>query len=205
MHRTSPFALALFSALVVAGCGGGEVEDAAAETPAAEPATTVALEGCFLRGSTAEEAQSRPSPHTELGFVYGDAAGMLCYGAPSAKGRDVMGSLVPYGELWRAGANEATAIHLTAAATVGGVALEPGSYSLYTMPADGPWQVFINSNFERWGVPISDEVRTTDVGSFTVTPEATEDFVETLTYSFEGGEIVMEWENTRLRIPFAAS
>jgi len=45
-----------------------------------------------------------------------------------------MGDLVPYGEPWRAGANEATAIHLTAPARVGGVALEAGSYSLYTVP-----------------------------------------------------------------------
>ena len=95
------------------------------------------------------------------------------------------GGLVPYGELWRAGANEATAIHLDGPATVGGVSLAAGSYSLYALPNEGEWEIFLNSNYERWGIPISDEVRTTDVGSFTATPEATDEMVETLTYSFE--------------------
>jgi hypothetical protein len=112
-----------------------------------------------------------------------------------------MGGLVPYGELWRAGANESTALHLSAPASIGGVAVEAGSYSIYTIPGESSWQVFVNSNFQRWGIPISDAVRATEIGSFTVTPETTATPVETLTYRFEGGAVVMEWANTRLRIP----
>ena len=117
-----------------------------------------------------------------------------------------MGELVPFGELWRTGANEATAIHLEGPATIGGIAHEAGSYSLYTRPSQDNWEVFLNSSFERWGIPISDEVRTTEVGSFEVTPESTDEMVETLTYEWDStaGEIVMEWENTRIRIPVTA-
>jgi hypothetical protein len=118
--------------------------------------------------------------------------------------------VVPYDQLWRFGANEATAIHLTAAATLGGVALEPGSYSLYALPAEGQWQIFVNTSFERWGIPITDEVRATEVGSFTAVAEASDEMVETLTFSYEGneagtgGDLVMAWENTRVRLPLDA-
>ncbi len=180
----------------------GEAEMAAA------PAS-VSDTGCFLQGATAEEAAERPSPLQSTSFTVGDTSAQLCYGAPSANDREIMGGLVPYGELWRSGANEATAIHLDGPATIGGISVAAGSYSLYTRPNADQWEVFLNSNYERWGIPINDEVRATELGSFMVTPEATDDMVETLTYSFEStgedsGEIVMEWENTRLRIPVTA-
>lgn len=197
---------------VVAACGGGEDAaehemDQEAEMAAA-PATETAS-GCFLQGATLEEAAERPSPLHTTEFSVGDTEGTLCYGAPSARDRVVMGELVPYGELWRTGANEATAIHLEGPAVIGGIEVDAGSYSLYTLPNDGEWEVFLNSSVERWGIPISDEVRETEIGSFMVTPEATDEMVETLDFSFEStgdaaGELLMEWENTRIRIPVEA-
>lgn len=195
-----------------AACGGGGEEAAHEQMGEAEMAAapaSVSDTGCFLQGATAEEAAERPSPLQSTSFTVGDTNGRLCYGAPSANDREIMGGLVPYGELWRSGANEATAIHLDGPASIGGISVAAGSYSLYTRPNADQWEVFLNSNYERWGIPINDEVRATELGSFTVTPEATDDMVETLTYSFEStgedaGEIVMEWENTRLRIPVAA-
>lgn len=197
---------------VVAACGGGEDAaehemDQEAEMAAA-PATETAA-GCFLQGATLEEAAERPSPLHTTELSAGGTAGTLCYGAPSARDREIMGGLVPYGELWRTGANEATAIHLEGPAVIGGIELDAGSYSLYTLPNDGEWEVFLNSSVERWGIPISPEVRESEIGSFTVTPEATDGMVETLAFSFEStgddaGELVMEWENTRIRIPVEA-
>ena len=209
MHRTrSPFHL-LVGALLVA-CGGDGSEEAAAEADATESAPAVTaeagdLQGCYLQRGTMEEALSRPSPLTELGLVYEGGAGLLCYGAPSANDREVMGALVPFDEPWRVGANEATAIHLTAPASLGGVDLDPGSYSLYAVPGADEWQFFVSSNFERWGIPIDESVRSAEVGSFTATPEAAEEMVETMTFRFEPndentmGDIVLEWENTRVR------
>ena len=116
-----------------------------------------------------------------------------------------MGGLVVYGQPERIGANEPTTIHLAGPASVGGVELEPGSYSIYAIPGADEWEFVINSNWERWGIPIDEGVRATDVGSFTAEPEATEEFVETLQYSFEPmadntmGDVVLEWENTRVR------
>jgi hypothetical protein len=128
----------------------------------------------------------------------------------TARGRTIFGELEAYGVPWRSGANEATALHLTFAADIGSVALEPGSYSLYTIPGEEAWEVVLNSNAQRWGIPISPEVRADDVGSFTVPAEATEAPVETLTYRWEptggsAGHLLLEWENTRIRIPVASA
>ncbi len=160
---------------------------------------------CYVGRGTIEEVQARLSPlrQTEIGFEGGQ--GLLCYGAPSARGREIMGNLLAYGRLERIGANEPTTIHLTAAASVGGVSLEPGSYSIYAIPNADEWEFFINSDWQRWGVPINDEVRASEVGSFTVTPTALEEMVETLTYRWEPnaentmGDIVLEWEHTQIR------
>lgn len=183
------------------GAAGDEV---AAATDAAEGSSAMGSQdalSCVLQGATPEEAANRPSPLRQLSFTYEGGEGLLCYGAPSARGREIMGGLVPYGQLWRAGANEPTTFHLSAPTTIGGVSLDAGSYSMYTMPGESEWEFFLNSNVERWGIPISPDVRTSEVGSFTATPSATDEMVETLTYTFEDGHIVLAWENTRLEIP----
>jgi hypothetical protein len=195
---------------VAAACAqSGDQEAAAAEAAAAE---TVAAEvapqelACYLARGTVEEAAERPSPLGQTTFALGGQEAKLCYGRPSARGRTVFGELEAFGAPWRSGANEATAIHLPFAADIGGVALEPGSYSLYTVPGEEEWEVVLNGTAERWGIPISAEVRAADIGSFTRPAESMDDLVETLTYRWESqsadaGELILEWENTRIRIP----
>jgi hypothetical protein len=191
---------------VLAACGGAseETSDSSMGGESQTPEQAVAAAGldCYLAGATPEEARERVSPHSRLAFVYDGHAGLLCYGAPSARGREIMGGLVPYnGEPWRIGADEPTTIHLSAAASVGGVQLDPGSYSLYAIPAEGDWEFLVNTNYERWGIPINADVRESEIGSFTLSPETTDSFVETLDYAWDDGAIVMTWENTRFRIP----
>lgn len=165
---------------------------------------------CYLARGGMEEAAQRPSPLGQTVISMNDESALLCYGRPSAKGRTVMGELVPFGQPWRIGANEATALHLPFAAEVGGVELEAGSYSLYAVPGAEEWTFTINSNYERWGVPINDEVKAADVGSFTRSVKATDDSVEQLTVSWhshgEGtGHLVIQWENTSVEIPVHGS
>lgn len=194
----------LSAALVVAAamaCGG---EPPADEAPVPEVAAAPSSP-CYVANGSLDEARARPSPLTQVGFSVGGHEGTLCYGAPSANGRKVMGSLVPFGEVWRLGANEATAIHLSGPALVGGVRLEAGSYSLYAVPGEAEWTFFLNSNVNRWGIPVDEGVRSTEVGSFTVPVEALDAPVETLTFSYElwedgtMGDLVLEWENTRVK------
>ncbi|MDH3735323.1 MAG: DUF2911 domain-containing protein [Gemmatimonadota bacterium] len=154
-----------------------------------------------LSCSAGEGAEDRPSPLKQLRFSYDGGEGLLCYGAPSARGRDVIGGLVPFGSPWRAGANEPTTFHLSAATSIGGVSLEAGSYSFYVIPGESEWELMLNTNTDRWGIPINADVRSTEVGSFTAAAGSTDAMVETLTYSNADGAIVLEWENTRISIP----
>lgn len=161
---------------------------------------------CSFRGAP-DALTSRASPLDSVTIQLGGETAKLCYGRPSAQGRSMVGGQDPYGLPWRMGANEPTTLHLPFPATFGNVALAPGSYSLYAIPQDGPWTIVINSNTNRWGIPLSPDVRRSDVGSFSVNPSATDEHVETLTFRFEGtgasGDLVYAWENVTFRIPIA--
>ena len=162
--------------------------------------------GCFLARGTLEEAATRPSPLDSASVTLGDAGAKVCYGSPRANERRIMGELVPYAQLWRTGANEATALHLEFPAEVAGIEVAPGSYSLYTLPGDGEWRVYLSTDFERWGVPISESVQAAQVGEATVPAMETDEHVENMTFSFEkeseeAATLVLEWEKTRVEIP----
>jgi hypothetical protein len=160
---------------------------------------------CWIRGSADRLAQ-RPSPLDSIALEVGGASMKLCYGRPSARGRTIMGGLVPFGQPWRLGANEATSIHVPFPAVVAGVRVEPGTYTLYAIPGASSWQIVVNRGVQRWGVPINDEVRAQDVGTGTVATESLGAPVETLTLKFapaagNATDLVVEWEQTRLRVP----
>jgi hypothetical protein len=160
---------------------------------------------CWLRGATPEQAAQRPSPHASTSVAFGGGTLQVCYGAPSARGRTIVGGLNPHGEPWRMGANEATTLHVPSMVMAGGVHLEPGVYSIFGIPTAGAWTVVFNRQSERWGIPIDDAVRQHDVGRLTVTPEPLSEPVETLRYRFEprgdAVDLVMEFERNRIRIP----
>ncbi|WP_419162426.1 DUF2911 domain-containing protein [Candidatus Palauibacter sp.] len=199
MKRSNAWYLAVF---FVAGCGGGsgegemaETGEAGAEMAAAEMAS--AELSCVVMG----DVEGRQSPLQELRFSAGGGEALLCYGAPSAREREIMGGLVPFGEVWRVGANEPTTLHLSADATVGGVALAAGSYSLYATPGEAGWEFHLNSNFERWGIPIDADVRSAEIGSFSAMPSATAEMVEMMTFEHVDGALRLSWENTQVDIP----
>ncbi len=189
-------------------CGPGEDAETEAEAQAETAAelAEAAEATCWLRSGTIEEAEQRASPLGQTEIRFGDQVGRICWGRVQARGRVVMGELVPYGQAWRLGADEATALHLPFAVEIGDIALEPGSYSMYAIPGESEWEIVINGVVERWGIPITEEVMAENLGSVTsrvYTPEST---VETLHFSWEPGAegtgvIAMEWENTRLEIP----
>jgi hypothetical protein len=138
----------------------------------------------------------------------GDGVALLCYGRPSARGRTVIGGQDPFGVPWRLGANEPTTIHLPFPALIGRVAVGPGAYSLYAIPEATSWTIVINGNVNRWGIPISADVRSADLGSVTVPATRVETHVETLEFAFERrasteGDLVYRWEHTTFRIPIA--
>ncbi|MDZ7849149.1 MAG: DUF2911 domain-containing protein [Owenweeksia sp.] len=79
------------------------------------------------------------------------------YSRPGVKDREVFGELVPYGELWRTGANKVPNIHFSTDVVINGEPVEAGSYALLTIPQQGSWTIILNSNTEMWGTGGYDE------------------------------------------------
>lgn len=166
-------------------------------------------EQCWVQGGDFASTAERPSPMGVVSIPMHGQEATLCYGRPSAKGRAVMGGLVPFGQPWRMGANEPTQLHLPFGATVGGrngIEVEPGSYSVYVIPGEEEWEIVLNRQVERWGIPLNADVRADDVGSVTRPVAATDAPVEQFTVTWDAhgdmmGHLVMEWENTRVELP----
>jgi len=117
-----------------------------------------------------------------------------------------MGQLVPFGQPWRTGANEATVLRTDRPLALGEVRLEPGWYSLYTVPGEDEWAVVVNGLADRDGMVVDEWVRTHDVGRTSVPVADPGQPVESLTIRFEpeGGAaaaLVIEWERSRVRVP----
>ena len=161
--------------------------------------------GCRFRGQR-EDLELRISRLDSASVELGGETVRVCYSRPRKLGRPIMGRLVPYGEPWRLGANEATMLHLPVPAAVAGVPVEAGSYSLYAVPGEVSWRIVVNADARRWGIPIDEEVRRQDVGSGTVPTEALGETVETLTLrllrrSPDRAVLRIEWERTAVSVP----
>jgi hypothetical protein len=167
----------------------------------------------------------RPSPLGISRITLGDAHVRVIYGRPYKRGRTNVfgtkdsGAIVPYGERWRTGANEATEITVTRDVLVGGKRLAAGTYSLFTTPAPGStWQVHFNSKLGLDGVGIFADNQFTPVDLpptdvLTVPAAVTElpadKEVDQLTFEFEktaaGADMVLRWIRTEVRVPIAAA
>jgi len=124
------------------------------------------------------------------------------------RGRVVFGELVPFGQVWRLGANEPTRLHTSRAIDLGGVAVPAGRYSLYAIPWPDRWELFVTRSTFHWGNQITPAVRAREIGVTTVPVEQARESVETLTITPEpaAGDtvaLVFAWERTVARVPVA--
>ncbi len=149
----------------------------------------------FVAMITSVSAQDKPaSPSATVAGKIGAANVKIVYCQPSAKGRKVMGELVPFGEVWRTGANEATTIEFDKPVKIEGKDLAAGKYSLFTVPGQSEWTLIINKESKQWGAyKYSDKE---DVLRVTAKPAKTSEMVETFTISLGKDEIILKWENT---------
>lgn len=155
--------------------------------------------------------ETRPSPLDSLSFAVNGHAVKLCYGRPSARGRTMIGGeAVPFGQVWRTGANETTKLMTPVPLSVSGIEVPAGTYALYTVPGETEWQVIVNRSYEQWGREntYTDEVRRQEVGRATVPVERSAEHIETFTIRAEtqadgSAHLVLEWETTRIRVPVA--
>ncbi len=166
----------------------------------------------------------RPSPLGIARTTLGDAYVRIIYGRPYKRGRNNVfgtkesGALLPYGERWRTGANEATEITVTRDVLVAGQKLAAGTYSLFMTPAPGTWQVHFNSRLglDGLGTFANNTFTPVDLGPtdvLTVSATAAElpadKEVDQMTFEFvpagAGADMVMRWIRTEVRVPIAVA
>ena len=176
-----------------------------AGTATSVPGQEASTPSCWIRPDQADlEIRASPFDSTSIRLDGGEIK--VCYSRPRMLGRPIMGRLVRYGEPWRFGADEATAVHVPFPATIAGVSVEPGWHTLYVIPQESEWQIVVNGQARRWGVPITDEVRSADIGAGRVAATDEVGSVELFTLELvptgsSAADLVMAWDRTRLRIP----
>lgn len=147
---------------------------------------------------TACAQQPKASPAKLEEGMAGGANIKVNYSQPSAKGRKIFGDLVPYGKVWRTGANEATIFETDKDITVEGKKLAAGKYALFTIPNEGSWTIIFNKTFNQWGsfrYKEDDDVLRVDVK-----PMKAPAFVETFTIDVDNNKLKIMWENTLVEV-----
>lgn len=127
----------------------------------------------------------------------------ISYGQPSKRGREIFGGLVPYGKVWRTGANEATEITFKKVTKFGGVVVKPGTYTLFTIPDNGHWEFILNSKLGQWGAFKYDEIKKNDVAHIKVPAGKTSSPVEKLTIAVTDHNLNVQWDMTSVNVPLS--
>ena len=156
-------------------------------------------------GLAQETLEPRLSPLEMVTMKYDDTYMKITYCRPHKRGREIFGNpeLVPYGEIWRTGANEATEITITHDIKIAGNDLKAGTYTIFTIPEEDKWTIILNSELGQWGAYNYNE--DFDVMRFTVPVKMTDVVYEPFTIEFEQHDhttnILMMWDQVQVVIP----
>lgn len=147
-----------------------------------------------------------PSPLAMVTYKYGDTYIKLTYCRPSKRNRVIFGELVPYGKVWRTGANEATEITITKDIKMAGDSVKAGTYTVFTIPEKDKWTIILNKELGQWGAfkynPENDYKR------FVVAAESMPTLYEVFTIEFETVDpqkglinVLLKWDKNKVSIP----
>jgi len=156
--------------------------------------------------SAAQEAiKPRPSPLAITSARYKDCYLKITYSQPHKRERLIFGGLVPYGQVWRTGANEATEITITRDIVMNTTPLKAGTYSLFTIPEKDSWTIIINSDLGLWGAynyNAKMDVIRFSVPSQIMPGAVYEPFTISIEQKNDRAEIILAWDTVQVRIPF---
>ena len=150
-----------------------------------------------------QDKSKRPSPPAQADCKLSDGKTIhIDFSSPRAKGRKIYGGLVPYGQVWRAGANEATTLVTDTNLSIGGKDVPAGTYTLFTVPNEDKWTLVISKKTGEWGVPYPGEgddfarvdMQASKLGS------PMENFTISLKPSGSACNLQMDWESTRASV-----
>jgi len=151
--------------------------------------------------------EKRASPHEQATASLGGKKITVEYGRPYVKGREIFGKLVPWGQVWRTGADEATTLTTDADLTVGTLHVPKGTYSLFTLPTEKEWTLVFNKTAKQWGAFQYDAKQ--DLGRTPLKLAALPAAVEQFTIAFEpqGGTkatLKLSWDKTSANVAISA-
>ena len=163
--------------------------------------------GIFCSAALFANAQTiktpAPSPGQTIKQDFGISSIELNYSRPGMKGRKIFGDLVPYGKVWRTGANSATRIKFSDDVTIGNQTLKAGEYAIYTVPNEKEWEIIINKGSANWGTDYKQE---DDIFRIKVPSSKLDQPVETFTMQFanvksNSADLQIIWEKTMVSVP----
>lgn len=166
---------------------------------------TILLVAIFQYSSFSQEAiKARPSPTAIVTIKFEETYVKVTYCQPHKRGRVIFGELVPYGEVWRTGANESTEITLTGNVLFNKDTLKAGTYSIFTIPNETEWTIILNKQLGQWGS--YNYVEKSDILRVSVPIQVLSEVVyEPFTIAFEQqneqAELVMMWDRTKVSVP----
>lgn len=167
------------------------------------------LAGLILAsGSTFAQLKTpQPSPSASIEQKVGLSTISVDYSRPGMKERKIFGELVQYGEVWRTGANKATAIEFSQDVMIGDQELKAGKYAIFSIPGESEWTIIFNKNLEQWGA--GEYNKEEDAARITVKSIKLDRAVETFTIDFShltanGAMMNISWENTLIQFEIKA-
>jgi DUF2911 family protein len=145
-----------------------------------------------------------PPQHANCKFSDGKSI-TVNYSSPRMRGRKIFGDLVPYGEVWRAGADDATSFATTVDLAASGKAIPAGRYTLFTLPAPSKWTLIVSKQIGEWGIPYPGERYDLTRAEMKVSklPGALENFTISFDQAGSACTMKLDWETTRASIDFA--
>jgi hypothetical protein len=150
-----------------------------------------------------QDKSKRPSPPAQAKFDLGGGQSItIDYSSPRAKGRKIYGGIVPFGQVWRTGANESTTFVTTADLNVGGATVPAGSYTIFTVPNEDKWQLVISKKTGEWGTDYpgpSNDLARVDM-KVSKLPSPVEDFTISFDKAGSGANLNIDWETTRASV-----
>jgi hypothetical protein len=154
--------------------------------------------GEMQNGGAAQNPQAMPSPPATAHVTVTGGTIDVKYSTPKMRGRKIMGALVPYGQVWRTGANPATTIITSVPLKFGTLTVPAGTHTLYTLPNESGWQLIINNQTGQWGTEYHQEQ---DLGRVPMQSKKLSSPQEVMSISFENTkpnstEMHVRWENT---------
>jgi hypothetical protein len=144
------------------------------------------------------------SPRDTTRATIGSATILVDYGRPSKRGRKIIGELVPFGSVWRTGANEATTVVTNQPLKLGTLVVPAGKHTIWTLPGPTGWKLIINNQTGQWGTDYDpkQDLGRVDMQVSTLPAEVEKFTIKVTPAGAKGGVLALEWETTRVEMPF---